>query len=72
MFYRHKVVLATGQNTPLPSTLLPEHRPEQVVKDEVKARPVRDEYAELAEASKRLDAGLSVLVHRQSKQPQPA
>lgn len=72
MFNRHKVVLATGQNTPQPSTLLPEHRPEQVIKDDVKVRPVRDEYAELIEASRRLDAGLSVLAHLQSKQPQPA
>ncbi|MDZ4290746.1 MAG: hypothetical protein U1C47_02350 [Hydrogenophaga sp.] len=75
MFNRHKVVLATGQSAPLPSTLFPEHRSEQVVKDEVKARPVRDEYAAVIEASRRLDAGLNVLVVRsqqQSQQLQPA
>jgi hypothetical protein len=72
MFNRHKMVLATGQNSPIPATLFPEHRPEQIVKDDVKTRPVRDEYAGLSEASRRLDAGLSVLVNLQSKQSQPA
>lgn len=72
MFNRHRTSLVAGQSSPLPTTLLSEPKPEQVVKDQVKTRPVRDQYAELIEASKRLDAGKNVFGAPPQKQPEPA
>jgi hypothetical protein len=72
MFNRHRTSLVVSQASSLPATLLTEPKPEQVVKDEVKTRPVRDQYAALIEASRRLDAGKSVFADSQRKQPEPA
>ncbi|MGV3499584.1 MAG: hypothetical protein ACO1OR_12255 [Hydrogenophaga sp.] len=72
MFNRHRTSLVAGQSSPLPTTLLTEPKPEQVVKDQVKTRPVRDQYAALTEASRRLDAGKSVFLETTQKHPEPA
>lgn len=76
MFKSYFLASVVGQDTSSPGNLLSSHRPERVARDQVKSRPVRDQYADLAKASERLDAGQSVVfqvqVQVQVKHHQPA
>jgi len=72
MFNRFSFASSAGQGSSKPSTLLSTHHHERVVKDQVKSRPVRDQYADLAKASERLTAGKSVLSNVEIKQRERA
>jgi len=72
MFNQYPLASKAGTDTSRPLTLLSSHQQERVVKDQVRARPVRDQYADIAKASERLNAGQSVLSNMHLKQPEPA
>lgn len=71
MFNQHTLVKVGALGAPQPSILFSAQQSERMVKDEVRLQPVRDQYADLAKASERLTAGLSVFVFEQ-KQTEPA
>lgn len=71
MFNLHTLARVGALGVSNPSTLLSAQRTERIVKEEVRLRPVRDEYADLAKASERLTAGQSVF-EIQQKLPEPA
>lgn len=74
MLNRHTLARVGALGTSQPSTLLSAQQTERIVKDQVKTRPVRDQYADLAKASERLTAGQSVfdIQRTQHKQPELA